>query len=210
MGLFLRHREGSCEWAVWKMDESVEELMAFLPSVSRAVYEKDIRSFTSEHRKMERLAVRALLFALLGEAKEIGYEANGRPYLKDHSYHVSFSHTKGYVAVILNSEIPVGIDIEQYGQRIHRISGRFLHPGEQVFPYQGDFAWGLLLHWSAKESVYKCMKEADADLRKLCLSHFSPQKEGTLLLQEHVTARQRIYTVGYYIHADFVLTWIIS
>ena len=103
---------------------------------------------------------------LLGEKKEIGYEDSGKPYLVDGSFYISISHTKGYVAVILSSEVPVGIDIEQYGKRIHKVIDRFIRPDEQVGSYQGDITWGLLLHWSAKETVFKYMKDPDAEKRQ--------------------------------------------
>ena len=48
---------------------------------------------------------------------------------------------------------------------------------------------------------------ADADLRKLCLSHFIPQKEGTFQVREYATEGQSLFSVGYRICEDFVLTW---
>ena len=53
------------------------------------------------------------------------------------------------------------------------------------------------------------MENADADLRKLCLSHFVPQKEGTFQVQEYATEQQQSFAVGYRISPDFVLTWTI-
>ena len=41
-----------------------------------------------------------------------------------------------------------GIDIEQYGKRVHKVFDRFIRPDEQVEAYQGDTTWGGLLHWS--------------------------------------------------------------
>ena len=67
-----------------------------------------------------------------------------------------------------------------------------------------------LLHWSAKEAVFKRMENADADLRKLRLTHFIPQEEGTFQVQELVTAQQELYSVGYRICPDFVLTWTLN
>lgn len=66
------------------------------------------------------------------------------------------------------------------------------------------------MHWSAKEAVFKRMEDADADLRKLRLTHFVPQEEGTFQVQELVTGLQKLYTVGYRIHSDFVLTWTLN
>ena len=91
---------------------------------------------------------------------------------------------------MLASSVPVGIDIEQYAQRVHKVCDRYVRPDEQVESYQGDITWGLLLHWSAKEAVFKRMENADADLRKLRLTHFIPQEEGTFQVQELVKAQQ--------------------
>ena len=112
--------------------------------------------------------------------------------------------------MILSSQVPVGIDIEQYGQRVHRVADRYIRPDEQVGVYKDDMVWGLLLHWSAKEAIFKRMENADADLRKLRLTHFVPQEEGTFQVQEFVTEQQKLYTTGYCIHPDFVLTWTLN
>ena len=144
---------------------------------------------------MEWLSVRVLLYSMLQEDKEIVYSSEGKPFLSDHSFYISISHTKGYVAVALSSLNSVGIDIEQYGQRVHRVSDRYIRPDEQV------------LYWSAKETIFKRMENADADFRKLRLAHFIPQVEGTFQVQEFATQQQKLYTVGYRIEPDFVLTW---
>lgn len=207
MGLFLQYKTNDVQWAIWKMEESLETLLSFLPDTRKLFCEQEMQRFVSEHRKLEWLSVRVLLHAMLEEDKQIGYSSEGKPYLTDNSYFISISHTKGYVAIILNSEVPVGIDIEQYGQRVHRVSDRFMRPDEQVESYQEDTTWSLLLHWSAKEAVFKCMENADADLRKLRLISFVPQSEGQFQVREYVTERQQLFTVGYRICSEFVLTW---
>ena len=207
MGLFLQDKTNDTQWAVWKVEESLEALLALLPDARRVCCEQELLQFASERRKIEWLSVRVLLYFMLKEDKQIGYSSEGKPFLTDDSFFISISHTKGYVAVILNSKTPVGIDIEQYGKRVHKVFDRFIRPDEQVEAYQGDTTWGGLLHWSAKETVFKCMKNADADLRKLCLSHFIPQKEGTFQVREYATEGQSLFSVGYRICEDFVLTW---
>ncbi len=210
MALFLQHKTNNIQWAVWKMEESLETLLALLPDARRISCKQELNCFVSEHRKMEWLSVRVLLYSMLREDKEIGYSSEGKPYLTDHSFFISISHTKGYVAVILSSQTSVGIDIEQYSQRVHRVSSRYVRPDEQAEAYQGDVAWSLLLHWSAKEAVFKRMEDADADFRKLRLTYFVPQEEGMFQVQEFVTGQQKIYAVGYRIHPDFVLTWTLN
>ena len=183
MGLFLQDKTNDTQWAVWKVEESLEALLALLPDARRVCCEQELLQFASERRKIEWLSVRVLLYFMLKEDKQIGYSSEGKPFLTDDSFFISISHTKGYVAVILNPKTPVGIDIEQYGKRVHKVFDRFIRPDEQVEAYQGDTTWGGLLHWSAKETVFKCMKNADADLRKLCLSHFILKRKALFRLE---------------------------
>ena len=210
MGLFLQDKTNDTQWAVWKVEESLEALLALLPDARRVCCEQELLQFASERRKIEWLSVRALLYFMLKEDKQIGYSSEGKPFLTDDSFFISISHTKGYVAVILSSVAPVGIDIEQYGQRVKRVYDRFIRSDERVEPYQGDETWSMLLHWSAKETIFKSMENADADLRKLCLSHFIPQSEGVFQVREYATERQQLFTVGYHICPDFVLTWTVT
>ena len=128
-------------------------IIGSLPDARRIFCEQELNRFVSERRKMEWLSVRVLLYSMLREDKEIGYSSEGKPYLADRSFFISISHTKGYVAVMLGSRSAVGIDIEQYGQRVHRVSDRYVRSDEQAETYQGDTTWSLLLHWSAKEAV---------------------------------------------------------
>ena len=158
MGLFLQHKTVDMQWVVWKMEESLDTLFSLLPDARRVSCEQEMQRFTSDRRKLEWLSVRVLLYSMLQEDKEIGYSSEGKPHLTDNSSFISISHTKGYVAVILSSVAPVGIDIEQYGQRVKRVYDRFIRSDERVEPYQGDETWSMLLHWSAKETIFKSME----------------------------------------------------
>ena len=96
------------------MDETLDELLNMLPQ--QETYLEGLQRFSAEHRRLEWLSVRVLLFTLLGEEKEIAYYPSGKPYLADKSASISISHTRGYVSVIIGEAgKEVGIDIEQYG-----------------------------------------------------------------------------------------------
>lgn len=206
MPIYLQKSEATVQWGIWKMDESIEALLALLPD--SATYEQGMQRFAVTHRRLEWLSVRVLLYHLLGESKEIGYEPCGKPYLTDHSYLISISHTKGYVAVILSAQGEVGIDIEQYGQRIHKVAHKFMREDEKAPHYNGDDTWGLLLHWSAKEVMFKCMNSADVDFREhLRIFPFVAQQQGHFEAHECRTEHQRTFSIHYQLHPDFVLTW---
>jgi phosphopantetheinyl transferase len=208
MALFLQEKSGDTYWAVWKMEESLDELLLLLPDRRRDSCRKELSRFASAHRKLEWTATRVLFYTLLPADKEIVYSPEGKPALSDASYFISISHTQGYAAVMLSATMPVGVDVEIYQSRVWHVAERFIRPDEHPAPYQDDLTWSLLLHWSAKESVYKCMEKVDADLRKLRIEPFIPASAGCFTLQELVSAAQQSYSIGYRILLpNLVLTY---
>lgn len=93
MALFLQHQGEDCHWAVWKLEETLEELLSLLPDSRK--YRQEVEKFSSAHRRLEWCAVRVLLYTILGVEKEIRYQDSGKPYLADKSFSLSISHTKG-------------------------------------------------------------------------------------------------------------------
>jgi phosphopantetheinyl transferase len=173
----------------------------------------------TEKRKCEWLTVRTLLKTLLGEEKEIAYQPNGKPYLSDHSYHVSISHTNykgvhdnnllGYVAMVLNEEKEVAIDIEMISPRVLKIKDRFLTEEEAKSISADNEIIHLLLHWSAKESVFKILDTENVDYQSQI--HISPFKPvigewGSFEACETRTKQQHVFCVHYFVHEDYVLT----
>lgn len=204
MPLFLHHKERACEWGVWRVSETYGELCALLP---RATVEEAESRFAAPHRRQEWLAVRALLRQLAGRDAEVCYLPSGRPCLADGSACISISHTRGYVAVILGRGT-VGIDIEQYGPRVHRVADRFMRDDEAALPFEGDDTWSLLLHWSAKETLFKCLDAEGVDFRRhLRIIPFRPARRGVFHAREYRTGERRRFFVRYLLHPGFVLTW---
>lgn len=208
MPLYRTFREGELLLGIWKSEETTEQLLAVLKHLPW--YEDKLAKF-SESRKHEWLAVRVLLAALCGEEKEIGYYPSGKPFLKDGSAHLSISHTRGYVAVALHPYKEVGLDIEQYGTRVKKVASRFIRPDEEPTLLQGDEIYNLLLHWSAKETLFKLMDVEGVDLiRHLHVLPFVAAEEGSFEACEYKTEQQRDYRIGYFTHPDFVLTWAVK
>ena len=206
MGLFLLHNDSFLQIGVWKINETIEELWNLTPNSVKTCYQKELAKFTSQRRQQEWLSARLLLTLLLNKPAVVEYKKDGKPYLKNSPLNISISHTKGYVAVAICKQ-SIGIDIEQYNTRIHHISERFLHPDEHPLPYAGNDTWGLLLYWSAKESVYKCMEHPNPDFRKLRLEDFIPASKGNTYMEELASGQQKKFNVNYLIAKDFVLTW---
>ena len=67
MSLFIQHTYPSYKWGVWKMDETLGELLSMLPQ--QETYLEGLQRFSAEHRRLEVLSVRVLVFTLIGRGK---------------------------------------------------------------------------------------------------------------------------------------------
>lgn len=207
MPLYRTYRKGDLTVGIWKVDETIGQLRSMFHQFS--IYEEGFSRFSAEKRRQEWLAVRVLLKELCGgEEKEIAYLPSGKPYLKDGSAFVSFSHTNGYVAVAVHPFLGVGVDIEQYGTRVRRVASRFVREDEKVSVEAGDEVYALLLHWSAKETLFKLMEDGGVDfLEHLHILPFRPQESGVMEACEYRSGKGRKYLLHYETHPDYVLTF---
>ena len=206
MPLYRTYRKGELAVGVWKVEETIGQLRSMFKDFS--LYESDLQKFKAEKRQLEWLAVRVLLKELLGEEKVIDYLPSGKPFLKDRSACVSFSHTCGYVAVAVHPTKEVGIDIEQYGNRVGRLASRFVREDEMQSVRAGNEIYALLLHWSAKETMFKLMNQSDVDfLDHLHILPFIPTELGEMEAVEYRTDLHQPFQISYYTHSDYVLTF---
>ena len=206
MPLYRTYRKGELLVGVWKVEETIDRLRSMF--VDFSLYESGLQRFKSEKRQLECLAVRVLLKELLGEEKPIAYLPSGKPYLKDESACISFSHTHGYVAVAVHPTKEVGIDIEQYGDRVCRLASRFVREDEMESVRAGNEIYALLLHWSAKETMFKLMNQSDVDfLDHLHILPFVPSESGEMEAVEYRTEMHLSFQVSYCTHPNYVLTF---
>lgn len=211
MGFYKRFKSETCQWAIWKQEETIEELLAILPAAGIA-YREQLNKFSSETRKKEWLSVRVLLYKMLEDEKQISYHSSGRPYLADNSASISISHTKKYVAVIVAKDLQVGIDIERTGERIKRVVHKFVK--EEELPDQPDKEVADIelytILWSAKETMFKCMDTEAVDFRE----HLHVDVNVPFFSKPYLTAREtktpgmQLFHINYMIQeGEFVMTW---
>lgn len=209
MPLYRTYKQGDLTVGVWKVDETVEQLRSMFHQFS--IYEESFSRLTAEKRKQEWLAVRVLLKELCGMEKKIVYHSSGKPYLEDGSMYVSFSHTNGYVAVALHPHLEVGVDIEQYGTRVKRVASRFIREDEKASVEAGDEVYTLLLHWSAKETMFKLMDNVAVDfIDHLHVHTFQLKESGSFEASEYRSDKKQKFLIHYDTHPDFVLTFACS
>lgn len=206
MPLFAQHRTDDVRWGIWRVEEEEEVLLSLLSSTN--CLKEALAKFKAPHRRIEWLAVRVLLATMMEQERVVSYHSNGRPYLAEGDYSLSISHTKGYVAVALApADKLVGIDIEQRGERVRKVANRFMGEQEQASLYEGSDLTSLLLHWSAKESIYKCLDRPDVEFSDhLHILPFEVEQQGTFDAFESRTTHQQHYRIHYLLHPDYVLT----
>lgn len=195
---------------VWKIDETVEELVAAVPQVKTDA-EKARRLFASARRRLEYVAVRALVYTLLQRYPEICYKESGKPYLADHSLFLSVSHTTGYAAVLFSENCEVGIDIERVSERVMHIRQRFLASDEKP-----EALYSVLLHWSAKETAFKIVDRENMEFSRHF--HISGLNDDSVRPDTETTGSFRLtcqdasqpFKIFYKTTSDYVLTYAVS
>lgn len=143
--------DSSVSYCVWQITEAEEFFFSRLRLASAD--EQYIRSQKLPVRRLEKLACRAAVAHLLEtDSVTLSYRSDGVPQLD--GFYLSFSHCKNYSAVALSSVSPVGVDIETIGERILKLSHRFLNNRELV---SFDLSNSFQMHfcWGAKEALYK-------------------------------------------------------
>lgn len=143
------------EFAIWKIEEPEEELYAQL---QLKTHEKSVyATLNNGKRNLHWLSTRVLLRQLLNTSSYIDCEIDehGKPYLPNLPYHISFSHSFDYAAVIISKEDYVGIDIEIIKDKIERVASKFLVKDEIDFIDKQQKVEHLYVCWCAKEAIYK-------------------------------------------------------
>lgn len=179
---------------IWQIDENTTP-EAFCPQqVCQQL------QYMCVSRQQETAAIYALLRTITNRNDlVIGHETCGRPFVD--GYNIGISHTKGFACLILSNSKNVAVDIEYTSSRIARIKDKFLRPDEEANTIES-----LLLHWCAKETIYKYYSDntlALTDIRviKAALCH----AENTILCEN--MHNNKMLKITYHININFTLTY---
>ncbi len=142
----------SCQLALWDIDESTDELARKITLTHAQRQELTLRKTAGAKKGF--LAVRLALKSLGVLLSDLSFNAKGEPQLP--SSFCSLSHCTRY-AIAVVGDVPLGVDVESYREKIVRVAPKFVHPKEQKF-ICADQEMALLTRlWTAKEAIYKAM-----------------------------------------------------
>ncbi len=158
---------------VWHITESEEEL-------------RGMTSIKSESLRRQKLAVRALLDNMFEEKVYLSHHDNGKPYIENNVTNISITHTDKYVAIMLNDNDDVGIDVESLDRDFSAVEKKALSDDEREDleddeERKDERNKQLALYWCAKEAVLKKTGQYDLDLsEQIEIDHFHPKSDGEL------------------------------
>lgn len=182
---------------VCKIDDNIE---AFIPLLSKENIESVTSTTKNSTRIKEKLAIRILLKEILGEEVSLEYDKQGKPLIRNNKINISISHTHGFAAVILDNQKKIGIDIERISDKIIRVQDKFINTKECID--QTHKIIHLLIHWCAKESIYKAVSESDINLKEdIVIDQFIPSYRGFV----NAHCRSESFQIHYEVLEKYVL-----
>jgi len=150
-------KENTIKIGLWKIEESLEELLQLAERIS-------IPHCNTEKRKKE-LLISRLLLNNMSPNTNITYNKFGAPEL-DNSLNISISHSKGLVAILLGDK-KVGLDIEKISEKALRVSSKFVSK-DTLNNLNKEEA---TLIWCCKEAIFKWHQKGDIDFMNDIIIH---------------------------------------
>ena len=211
MAIYLQKElENTAKIAVWKITETEEELIELSSTPSDEM--EEISFIKSESLRKQRLAVRALLNELFGEKVYLAHHDNGKPYIENDSINISISHTEKYVAVILDQNDEVGIDIESLDRDFSAVEKRALSEDEidDLDDDKMEKNFQLAICWCAKEAIFKKISKYNVDFaEQIEIEKFRNNEEGELEATFiHKAGYEEEYKLEYITFDRHLLVWV--
>ena len=196
--------------SVWKIEETEEELFRGL---QLKAHELDfIASLNNGKRLLHWLSTRLLLRTMLQTNDYIDsrMDDQGKPYLVNGDYQISFSHSFDYASVMISKDKHVGVDIELIKDKIQKIKNKFLKPAELSGLPDQDNTLALYICWCAKEAIYKWYGKKGLEFKKhIDIYPFVPGAAGVVKARAVLPEGEVMLDVEYFkVEADYMLGYV--
>ena len=145
---------------IWQITETIDILLSKIQLDNSSQQILNLKK--KEIHKKQFLAIRNILELMSSEKYLVSYSELGKPYLNSKK-NISVTHSGSYAALIV-SDKQVGIDLEEFGEKIKKIEKKFL---DVELNYPIDLSTSnLLVYWNIKESIFKSLENKPMDFRK--------------------------------------------
>jgi 4'-phosphopantetheinyl transferase len=196
------HRDTNRAWALWYITENETALL------KDAAGETIPETLTNPYKRLEHITGRVLVKNLMTgmglKFNGIRKDEYGKPFPSGSDYQLSLSHSYPYVAALIDSSKPVGIDLEQPKPKLLKIAPRVLSKEELA-----DASDDLVKHcifWCAKEAMIKVYGKKDLVFAEnLLVEPFQRSFEGHIVGRIIVRGNETKVALHYSVHNDFVV-----
>lgn len=200
--IYEQHIGDHAVLGVWKISESVEELLSKIhfSDGERETFEK----FKLKSRQAHWLSYRLAIRELLGEEGpcDFFYDEHGKLHFKNLDYSLSVTHSGLYSGVIISKNHYVGIDIEKLGERINLLAHKFLNEEELSRLPDVDQHKSLTVVWSAKEALYKLYGKSEVQMEHMTIEPFIVENDGVIKGKLELDHFQKEYELNYHFSDD--------
>ena len=146
--------------SIWSIEESMDFFLSNLRLTKNC--EQRLDRLRSDEMKKQFLAVRKLIQLNGISLDSLRYSSEGIPFLNNEK-NISISHTKGFSAIAISPK-PVGIDIQDFRDKILSISKKFINSNERDLIDPSSIK-ELTLVWCIKEATYKVFRKPGLDFK---------------------------------------------
>lgn len=136
----------------------------------------------------------------------LSYTSQGKPLLSN-GFHISISHSKKHIVILLSSKYQVGVDIQYLDAKILKAPDYFLQEEELKLIANDDVMESMHAVWCGKESMYKLYSELDLNMKTdIGLKSIDKQRK-TLVFEVLVNKKPTHTTIYYLINSLYVLAY---
>ncbi len=146
--------------SIWSIEESLDFFLSNLRLTKNC--EQRLDKLKSDEMKKQFLAVRKLIQLNGISLDSLSYSSEGIPFLNNEK-NISISHIKGFSAIAISPK-PVGIDIQDFRDKILSISKKFINSNERDLIDPSSIK-ELTLVWCIKEATYKVHRKPGLDFK---------------------------------------------
>lgn len=208
---YLRELDHDTRFAIWKIEETAEELLGKLQLDEEE--KRRLQQMSKGKRSLHWLATRVLLRYLLQTDQYIHCpsDANGKPYLPDYPYQISLTHSFDFAGVMLSTKGACGMDLELIKDKVVRIKEKFLRPEEMQFIQKEDEVAQLYACWCAKEAVYKLQGNKGVSfLNDMIIHPFIYGPQGVMTVDLYKAHQKLSFQVYYEKFQDYMLGYVVE